>query len=241
MPDRPAILVTRAEPGAAETAERLADLGYRPIVSPVLAIAPLSPAPELDLADICGLIFTSANGVRAFAGMSRRRDLPAWCVGPATEAAAAEAGFARIECAHGDADALVAYILGQDSGEGTLLHIANDAAAGQVARRLSEAGRPARFLALYTTRPQATLALEAATAFGTGTIRAVLIHSAKGAEAFAALADGVDLGAVSLVAVSQRAAGPARHLGFARVLVAGAPNESALLNALRSVIAPVSG
>lgn len=241
MPDRPAILVTRAEPGAAETAERLADLGYRPIVSPVLAIAPLSPVPEMDLTDICGLIFTSANGVRAFAEVSARRDLPSWCVGPATEAAAAAAGFARIECAHGDADALVAYILGQESGEGVLLHIANDAAAGQVAQRLNEAGRRARFLALYTTQPQATLSTEAATGFGTGAIRAVLVHSAKGAEAFAALADGVDLRAVSLIAVSERAAEPARHLGFRRVQVAGAPNESALLNALRSVIAPVSG
>lgn len=241
MPDRPGILVTRAEPGAAETAERLADLGYRPIVSPVLAIAPLSPAPELDLTDVSGLIFTSANGVRAFAEMNACRDLPAWCVGPATEAAAGEAGFAEVRCAHGDADTLVGYILSRDSGEGVLLHIANDAAAGQVAQRLSEAGRETRFLALYTTKPQVALTQEAAIAFGAGKIHAVLIHSAKGASAFAALIDEVDLGAVSLIAVSERAARPARDLGFKRVQISGAPNESALLNALRTVIVPVSG
>ena len=56
----PRVLVTRSEPGASETAERLAALGYTPIIEPVFAIEPIAAAiPDFDV-----LAFTSANGAR---------------------------------------------------------------------------------------------------------------------------------------------------------------------------------
>ena len=57
-------------------------------------------APLLDGA--AGLLFTSANGVRAFAAASPRRDLPALAVGDATAAAARAAGFADVASAGGN-------------------------------------------------------------------------------------------------------------------------------------------
>ena len=243
MPDRPGILVTRASPGAEETAERLEVLGYRPVLSPAISIVSLSPQPAVDLSGVDGLVFTSANGVRAFAEVSEDRSRRAWCVGPATEAAAGEAGFADTRCAHGDADMLVEFILARPAGKGTLLHVANDAATGKVVERLNAAGRSARFLALYTTQPTAELSPEVIAAFRSGKIQGVLVHSAKGADAFVGLADafGLDLSTVCLLAVSERATGSARNLHWKKVHIAGAPNESALLNALRTAIPLVSG
>lgn len=241
MSEALAILVTRASPGAEETGARLRALGYTPILSPALTIAPLSPPPELALEDVGGILFTSANGVRAFETASSRRDLTAWCVGPATEAAAVEAGFNHIRCGHGDSDDLADLVLAAPPEPGVLLHLANAAAAGQLVARLTAAGREARFQALYETGPATALTDEALAAFASSRIAAVLVHSAKGAAGFAALAQGLDLTRVALVAVSEKSIAPVRDLGWRRVAIAEAPNETALLAALETALLPVSG
>src|SRR5690242_5683689 len=100
------VLVTRAEPGASETGERLRALGYQPIVEPVFAVAPIPVAlPAFD-----ALAFTSANGVRVFAKLSPRRDAPVFCVGGRTADAALEAGFSNVRSADGDVAALAELI-----------------------------------------------------------------------------------------------------------------------------------
>ncbi len=78
-------------------------MGHKAIVAPVLAVEALDvqPDPPLD-----AVIFTSRNGVKAFAGLSDRRDAPAWCVGDATADAAREAGFDAIVSAEGDVETL---------------------------------------------------------------------------------------------------------------------------------------
>jgi uroporphyrinogen-III synthase len=66
------VLVTRSEPGASETAERLSAAGYLPIVEPVFTIEALpAEIPEFD-----ALAFTSANGARQFASLSRAATFP---------------------------------------------------------------------------------------------------------------------------------------------------------------------
>jgi len=91
------VWVTRAEPGAARTAVRLTALGFEPLVAPVLAIRPLSPA--IDLTDIAALAFTSVNGVAAFAARTPERDRPVFTVGDATAQAARDAGFTDVRSA----------------------------------------------------------------------------------------------------------------------------------------------
>jgi len=87
------VIITRAEPGARETATRVAELGFHSILSPALSIQPIVPPPPVDLTGVTGLLFTSANGVRTFAARSDRRDIEAICVGRATRAAAEAAGW----------------------------------------------------------------------------------------------------------------------------------------------------
>jgi uroporphyrinogen-III synthase len=101
------VLVTRPEPGAAETASRLRVLGFAPMLAPMLAIAKLPahlPPPER----LGGILLTSGNAVGAFP--PGYHHLPVWTVGRATAARAREAGFATVTSADGDALALAALL-----------------------------------------------------------------------------------------------------------------------------------
>ncbi|MEI7573965.1 MAG: uroporphyrinogen-III synthase, partial [Phenylobacterium sp.] len=109
----PRVWITRAEPGASATARRVAAAGLVPLVAPLLETADLAgAAAALDaLPPSAVLAFTSANGVRAFARLTPRRDLKAWCVGTATAGAARVAGFVDLVAGGGDVEALARVIL----------------------------------------------------------------------------------------------------------------------------------
>ncbi|KJS25625.1 MAG: hypothetical protein VR75_10080 [Hyphomonadaceae bacterium BRH_c29] len=229
QPDLWPVIVTRAEPGASETMARLKAMGLQGISSPMLELARLDVALP-DLSGIAHLVFTSANGVRFFAEASELRTAKAWCVGPSTAAAAREAGFADVHEGAGDAVDLAADILAAlPEGTDGVLHVANEAAAGELVARLKAGGIPAGFLALYETRPADELSAEAEAALAAGPA-CVLIHSAKAAAAFAWAAGALDQ--TVLVAISEAAARPLQGREVGAVHIAEAPNEDALLAAL---------
>lgn len=231
------ILVTRAEPGAGETAARLVEIGFDPLVEPMLTLVAVAPAPDFPLDQAGGLVFTSANGVRFFAEASQRRDLTAWCVGPATEAAARDAEFTDIRNADGDADALFRLLARDVAPGGTpLFHIANTAAAGDLVARLNTAGIAAQFVGLYAPQPRTALSDVANAKLRRGEIAAILIHSAKGAEALDDCLGALETGSVHLVAVSAKAAAPLSHRAWKGTSIAVAPNETALLEALHTAL-----
>jgi len=72
------ILITRPEEDAKPLADALAERGIASVIEPLLAIRTLpetaAPLAE-DLAGVQAILFTSANGVRAFAELSHRRDI----------------------------------------------------------------------------------------------------------------------------------------------------------------------
>ena len=102
---RKRIWITRAQPGADATAERVRVLGHEPVVAPLLAVKVL-PDAQVDLSGVAALAFTSANGVRAFADLSGERAMRVFAVGSATAEAAKAAGFKRVLSADGDVNAL---------------------------------------------------------------------------------------------------------------------------------------
>ncbi|MEM9740583.1 MAG: uroporphyrinogen-III synthase [Pseudomonadota bacterium] len=236
--DRPTVLVTRTAPGCFDTELGLDAAGFDPIVSPALEIVPLE-TPLSPLQAVTGLVFTSANGVRAFCSRSDRRDIVAWCVGPATAAYAQAEAFLDVRNAGGDADDLAAFIKGSTEPESErLIHVANDAAAGNLVRSLRKVGYHAEFAALYTTRPSAALSSPALEALTNGRISTVLVHSAKGAQGFANLIAGVSTATIALVAISYRASKPLLALDWRGIHIAEAPNEDALIKALRMCYTP---
>ncbi len=226
------VLVTRAEPGASETAARLIAMGVVPLVAPALSIAAF--APEAGWAPQSGerVIFTSANGVRAYVEAGFPGSVDAMCVGPATTSAAEDAGFSKIWNADGNSDSLVEKITsGFEPDDGAWVHYANDAAAGEVCRRLNDAGFAARFVPLYGARP--TGRPDALELLERGDV--ILLHSAKAADAVRGWLDEtpVETGELVLVAVSERAAEPLKHLQWHCVSCASGPNEEKLLEALQ--------
>src|SRR5262245_4293126 len=85
------ILLTRPREDTLALAEKLKARGHEILVEPMLEIRFAVDA-AVDLASVRSLLFTSANGVRAFAAASKRRDLAALCVGDTTAAAARSLG-----------------------------------------------------------------------------------------------------------------------------------------------------
>ena len=228
----PAVIITRAEPGASETAECVRLFGLDPIVSPALTLELVDPVPDIPLQGAGGLIFTSANGVRFFSRVSNERSLRVFCVGPATLAAAKEAGFRECFNADGNSEDLIELIVREgDPADGQLLHIANTAAAGNVQSKLTAKGFDVRFVGLYRPVPASHLTADARRALLAGRPVCVLIHSAKGASAFADLLADTGRDELTFICVSEKAAEPISKLG--RVLVAPRPNEDEVQRTLK--------
>lgn len=230
---RTPVLVTRAEPGASQTTERLAAMGFEPVLSPALELLARDElVPDLDR--FGGLVFTSANGVRFFAEATHDRGLPAWCVGPATASEALREGFSPVHESSGDAHDLAHYITHHWSGDARrLLHVANAAAKGNLKKALEAEGFRVTFLPLYEARPASGLSAEAVEALGSGDPVFCLIHSQKGADAYRSLAKGRDLSNTRFVAISAQAARPLEGLKAASVSIASHPDEQHLLDLLQ--------
>ena len=179
---RQRIWITRAQPGADVTAERVRALGHEAIVAPLLAVKPLADV-DVDLAGVAALAFTSANGVRAFADLSGERNLRVFAVGAATANAARAAGFRLVLSADGDVEALAEGIA-KRRGElrGAVLHPGAAEPAGDLVGALNGLGVEARQLVLYETTP---VKLAAERAGQLVQADAVLLHSPKAAQVLA--------------------------------------------------------
>lgn len=233
----PPIIITRSQPGADQTAKALKERGLTAIVTPAIELS-RSEASLPDLSAYGGLIFTSANGVRFLSAETDARDLPAWCVGPATASEALLEGYSPVHQSSGNAEDLAHYIAHHwPSGQSKrLLHVANSAAKGIVKAALEREGFEVDFLALYEAANAPALHPDAVAAI-VGGPSIVLIHSAKGARAFIELSAGLDLQRVSYVAISGQAAGPLREGGEDQIEIADHPDEAHLLEALDRLLA----
>lgn len=229
----PRVLVTRSEPGASETAQRLRQAGFAPVVESLFAIAPIDVTPP----DFDALAFTSANGVRRFARLSPRRDAPVFCVGERTAQEAREAGYTRVVSSNAAVDAL-ADLIQRDLAPGArLLHAGNEETRGDLAGRLSAAGLRADFLPIFRAvaveTPGPVLGAHLA---GGAKIDAILIHSPRAASILTGFVSGMTVSALlSVAAISAAAAEPLT--GFAtRLEIATAPDEPALISALSRLV-----
>ena len=222
------IWVTRTQPEAGTTAERLRAMGHEPVAAPVLVSrriprAAIDPA-GIDLADIEALAFTSAAGVRAFADLSPARDLAVFAVGAATAEAARAAGFGAVRTAGGDVQALATAIA--DARPGRVLNPTARKPAADLVALLAARGAEARSVVVYETVPAPEAPPEA--------IDAVLVHSARAARIIAGLIGPDRAPLLTVFAISEAAAAPLRGLPFARVVAAPFPDEASLLDLLQA-------
>ena len=225
----PRVWITRAEPGASATAGRLQAIGFAPLVAPLLTVEPVDT--PLDLNGVGSIAFTSTNAVKAFAARTGRRDLPAFTVGDATAKAAHAAGFSQVASADGDMAALIR-LLATARPEGVVLHPCGRHKAGDFQGGLKRVGLNGRDVELYDTPAVPVLPADAAAALAEHEVAAVLLHSSRAAEILAGFAGGQDLSEILALGFSSACLRPLGGLGFADLLKADRPTESALLDAL---------
>ena len=232
------LLITRPAEDAEPLAGRLRALGHSAAVEPMLDMVWLDgPAPDLD--DVQALLFTSANGVRAFVRRTPRRDRPAYAVGDATARAARAAGFPSVESAQGDVYALAA-LVGERCrpGGGVLLHVAGTIVAGDLSGLLGAKGFGVRREAMYEAVPSTRLGGATAAGLAEGGIDAVLIFSPRTARSFVRLVQEAGLldrcRTVDVLCLSPAVAEAARTCGaeqvpWRSVQVAERPEQDSLL------------
>ena len=230
------VLVIRPGDDAQETAALLTARGHDPIVAPLLGVRYHDGQP-LHLEGVAGLLFTSANGARAFARRTSRRDFPVFAVGTQTAQAARDAGFCDVRNADGDSTDLAAFVARTvQRQDGTLLHAAGAEAEGRLANLLTQGGFTVRTEVLYDVPLVQELPAPARDALSDGTLDAVLLYSARSAQAFAELVAkaGLQQACAGVIAccISEGAARPLAALAFKQVRIAMRPNQVCLLDCL---------
>jgi uroporphyrinogen-III synthase len=234
-------LITRPVEDAASLAAAIAARGIVPLVEPLLEIRKL-PGAAPDLAGVQALLFTSANGARACAASTPRRDIPVFAVGDRTAQSARALGFVEIASAGGDVADLAALVIARLApSDGALLHAAGSVAAGDLAGQLGAAGFTLRRAVLYTAEPVAALSAATEAALRDGRVALAFFFSPRTAASFVNLAGAADLGAAcrGIVAfcLSPAVAAALVPLDWRSCQVAAAPKQAALLAALDGFLA----
>lgn len=226
------VLITRPIEDAKPLADALAARGIDVLIEPLLEITQLDGA-EIDLQAVSGLLFTSANGVRAFAAASPRRDLKVFAVGDGSADAARRAGFEDVESAKGDVEALAALVVDrQKPGDGILFHAAGTVTAGDLKSRLEALGYQVRRAQLYDAKIATALSTETRANLTLGGIDAVLLFSPRTARTFADLwrtAGSPGLGGMEALCLSAAVAREIDALGWSGVEIADRPDLPSML------------
>jgi uroporphyrinogen-III synthase len=226
------VLITRPIDDARPLADALEKRGIAVLIEPLLEIRHLEDA-EIDLQGVQALLFTSVNGVRAFAALCPRRDLRVFTVGDGSAEAARQAGFADVESAKGDVEALAALVVDRvKPGAGILFHAAGTVTAGDLKARLEGLGYEVRRAQLYEAKVAAALSTETRANLTLGGIDAVLLFSPRTAATFAELwraAGAPSLARIHALCLSAAVARGIGNLGWAGVEIADRPDLPSML------------
>lgn len=228
---RATVLVTRPEPGAAQTAALVAEHGLRPVIAPALCIT-RRKLPLPGKAALQATLITSPQAIPALP-LSLRR-LPLFAVGDATAARARAGGFGTVESAAADASALAALAASRcDPTAGALLLAVGAGQGTALASRLREHGFRLYRRVAYVARPAKGLPEAAKAALTSGEVACALFFSPHTARAFTRLVQRAGVAAllaeVEALAMSEAVAASLGGLPWRGVRVAVQPNQTALL------------
>jgi uroporphyrinogen-III synthase len=238
-----AVLVTRPQPDDEATAASLRAKGFEVLRAPMLRFEPIAFQDDTD-ARYGAVIATSANALRGIephlAG-HRLLQLPLYAVGEHTAAAARRIGFGKVIPANGDASALRDGVLASVKAKelkkaSTLLYLAGADLSRDLAGELGERGFTVVTYTTYRMIPVTRLPREVCDAFAANQVEAVLHYSRRSARAFleAARTAGVEISALAIpqCCISAAVALVVRDAGATQVMVAAAPDEKSLFEAL---------
>ncbi len=224
------LLVTRPRDDAEAFAKTLRARGHVGIVAPVMDVHIMAGAP-IALEGVQAVLAT-----RLAAG-TKRRDLTIYAVGPQTAEDAREAGFTVVISAEGDSADLVETVAREaDPAKGHLLHAAGAETAGRLRQGLQAHGFRVETAMLYEAVAVTKLPAEGEEALRNGSLDGVFLFSPRSAKIFASLVGDAGLAAqcekLAAFCISAATAAALSPLSFARVAVAGMPNQDAILDLL---------
>ena len=230
------VLVTRPKDDAHLLAADLERRGVEVLLEPLFEIVPIEGAAP-DLRDMAGLLFTSANGVRAFARISKHRNFKVFAVGDATAAAARGAGFSDVDSAGGSVEDLMTLVKDSWTPEmGALIHAAGQTISGHLAETLIGLGYEVRRIALYEAKAADALTVRLCEALRAASLGYALFFSPRTADTFVSLVARADLHDacrnVEVICLSTAVADMFAGLHWGHVTVAAEPNQESLLAAL---------
>lgn len=220
------ILITRPLEDAEATAQILRARGHEPVLAPLLDIVHREGVGLPAHAD--AILATSANGIRALARNTPRRDLRVFAVGAQTAEAARKHGFADVSSADGDARDLARLVIASRLAKGAVLvHATGAQPRGDLAEALQREGFSVRTITLYDAFAAKQIAADLAT------LDAALFYSPRSAAIFAQLARPQACGKLFACCISAATADALGPLRLREVRVAARPNQENLLALLR--------
>ena len=234
------VLITR--PG--EDGEALAKLlqvhGIETAIEPLLNINHFD-GPLLSFDNIQAILVTSANGVRALARRTSRRDIPIYAVGDATASTAKEAEFFQIHSADGNLDDLIELVKDMlIPKDGALLHIAGSSVAGNLIGSIRNIGFKCTREVLYEAIAERSLTLSTVAAIKSEDINTVILYSPRSAKVFAELIRKGRLvrncNKMIAVCLSQAVADQIKSLTWQRIYIAAKPNQGSLITLLTDLV-----
>ncbi len=229
------VLITRPEPGASETAARVAALGLSPVIAPLMAVGHTGRPPG-GLEGVAATLLTSRNAVAGCPVSCHGRVV--FAVGDATAAHARDAGFKDVRTASGDAVALARLVTETIRPEnGPLFLPAGRRQGFDLAHHLREHGFRVIRRVVYEAKALPALPDEAQSHLRERDVGVVMFFSAETSRHFvrlvraARLQQAVD--SVEAVSISDKATVALRELPWRRISVAAKPNQDAMLALLQ--------
>ncbi len=227
-------LLTRPEEDNKKLARALETLGHQLWCDPLLVIEIFrteNVAPDRFQA----IVFTSANGVRAFVQNSQDRDIPCYAVGQATALTARDAGFRSVQAAGGDVEKLARFICHNLSPEqGPLLHISGRDVAGDLSKLLAKAGFHVVRKKLYKATRVTDLSAITQDMIKTGQISHIPFFSPRTAKTFIALIKKAGLEGylteITALCLSSAVSDVIKSLCWHEILTARQPDQTSLFD-----------
>lgn len=223
------VLLTRPLSDSRRFAEMLEPESVDCLIWPLMRIVPTTSAAKFPIG-IGGLLVTSSHGIRAFAALDKRRDLPVLCVGARTASVARDLGFGLVLSADGDVEALAR--LAPGTGIRHFLYPCGRDVARNLQAILEPGGQRVTDVILYDAVPAGPPAAPVEAALRSGALSAITIWSKRNAEMlvqWCAENGGARTFTVPIVAISEAAANPCLEAGFQHVEAAGSPDAAGML------------
>jgi len=232
-------LLTRPEEESQKLAQSLIALGHGAHCDPLLKIDQIktdkTTSSKITSGNFQAVLFTSANGVRAFARTAQPGGMPCYAVGASTAEEARAAGFHPVFTAAGNVVTLAQLVCRNlQASSGPLLHISGLDIAGNLSGILEAAGFQLVRIPLYKATKAAALSPVTCDMITSGQITHIPFYSPRTAEIFIALARRAGLQeyltAITALCLSSAVSDVINSLSWHKILTAQQPDQTRLFN-----------